>query len=561
MTTIKRLISASLFLCLLSISLSVRAQDQVARIDHYLQKAARNGYSGSVLLASNGKILLQKGYGFADSENKIPFTADTVFDIGSITKQFTAACILKLEMQGRLSVQDPLSKFFEGLPEDKKTITLHQLLTHTAGMTDSLGGDEDWIGREEYLQKAFNSKLVNPPGTYAYSNVGYSILAAVVEKVSGREYEAFLAKEILTPAGMKQTGYILPKWDKSKMAIGYKSGQRWGTTFDQSNYRKGVTWHLKGNGGIHSTVGDLYLWTRALRGNAVLSPAAKQKYFAPQVKTGDRESYGYGWSVETNQRNETVITHNGGNGSFMDTVMMLPQKDFVAIVSTNRFPKNTDTIVRRIDRILFETLVELSDDFVKKYSGTYALASGSSFPVTFSENDEAVLLLNDAEAWRLLGGSDADNLTSDKEFDARSEDLMRAMMSSDAKRLATAAGIEEQAAAEEFPKFLGRIEADNGKCKDFDLFGSVERAKGGYHLTPVRFKCERNNVVKLIIWHGNQLSGFRELPDGNTKAFDHTKDNEFFAPSNNRTIVFDEIDNKPAIRIKTATGEVIARKK
>ena len=160
-----------------------------------------------------------------------------------------------------------------------KEITIHNLLTHSAGLVDSLGEDEELIGREEYLKKAFDSKLIHQPGRYDYSNVGYSILAAVVENVSGEEYEHFLYEQMLKPAGMEHTGYVLPKWDHKQMAIGYSNNEEWGTTFDQSQYMKGVTWHLKGNGGIHSTVGDLYLWSQALKGNSILSEEAKKKYF------------------------------------------------------------------------------------------------------------------------------------------------------------------------------------------------------------------------------------------------------------------------------------------
>src|SRR5918996_5606299 len=115
----------------------------VQRIERYLTNAAKNGYSGSVLVSLNGKILLNEGYGLADRENKIKFTSDTIFDIGSITKQFTAACILKLESEGKLRVQDPIAKFFDAVPDDKKSLTLHHLLTHTAGLTGSLGSDEE----------------------------------------------------------------------------------------------------------------------------------------------------------------------------------------------------------------------------------------------------------------------------------------------------------------------------------------------------------------------------------------------------------------------------------
>ncbi len=406
-----------------------------------------------------------------------------------------------------------------------------------------------------------DSKLIHPPGKYAYSNVGYSVLAAVVEKVSGQEYERYLAGQVLRPAGMAQTGYVLPAWDKTRIAVGYRNGVRWGTTYEKSNYDKGVTWHLKGNGGVHSTIGDLYRWSRVLRTDQVLSATARQKYFAPHVSSGADSSYAYGWSVSKNQRSETVIAHNGGNGFFMATFAMIPQRDFVAILSTNRNPKNTDVIARRIDKMFFENLEELPEAFRQKYAGVYVMPSGATFPVSFNENDEAVLLLNDPESWQLLGGSDSENSSRTKQIDEKSREVLQGLLASDFARIATAAVMDQKTVEADFPGFLKRLEAANGKCKDFDLLGSVQRRSGEYHLTPVRFKCEKGEAVKLIIWHENSLSGFRDLPRGNEKSFDHTKGNIFFSESNNRSIAFEERDAKPVLIIKTAGNEVVARKR
>jgi CubicO group peptidase (beta-lactamase class C family) len=559
---------AVFFAALILIISAVSAEDSkevstegISNVDRYLNRAVENGYSGSVLIALRDKILLTKGYGFADTEQKVPFTAETIFDIGSITKQFTAACILKLEMQGKLSTQDPITKFFDSVPDDKKSITLHHLLTHTAGLIDSLGADEEWISREDYLKVAFDSKLFQPPGKYAYSNVGYSVLAAIVEKVSGTEYEQFLSEQLLKPAGMKETGYVLPRWNQSKMAIGYQSGKRWGTTFDQSNYSKGVTWHLKGNGGMHSTVGDLYLWAKAIQGTAVLSESAKQKYFAPHAPLGEDDFYAYGWRVFKNNRGETVIGHNGGNGSFMDTLIMVPKKDFVVIVSTNRYPKNTDTIATRIDKMLFEKLEELQQTFIKKYEGIYRLSPQVTFRVSFNENDEAVVLLDDPESWRVFNRSDKEDAARVKQMDEKTRRLMTGLLTGDFSGVTAATGMEQKAVQAEFPRFLKEIEEQTGDCKSFDLLGSVQRRNGEYHLTPVRFKCEKSNMMKLIVWHGDNLAGFRDLPEGNTKSFEHMKGNEFFSDANNLPILFDDVKNKPVIRIKTAAGEIIATKR
>ncbi|MFN2514071.1 MAG: serine hydrolase domain-containing protein, partial [Pyrinomonadaceae bacterium] len=136
----------------------------------------------------DGQVILSKGYGLANRERKIPVTPDTIFDIGSLVKQFTAAAILKLEMKGKLRITDPISKYFKNVPPDKATMTLHHLLTHTAGFPDAIGDDYEVISRDEYIKRALNTMLLSAPGEkYKYSNVDYSLLGAIVEMRSGQD--------------------------------------------------------------------------------------------------------------------------------------------------------------------------------------------------------------------------------------------------------------------------------------------------------------------------------------------------------------------------------------
>ncbi len=150
----------------------------------------------------------------------VPLRTDSVYDLGSITKQFTAAAILTLEMQGKLAVTDLASKYLDGVPADKSAITLHHLLTHSSGLeSDFSPSDYDPVGREEYVGRALQSTLLFAPGGgYEYSNAGYSLLAAIVEKVSGQPYEIYLTERVLKPAGMRETGYKLPTWVPDRVA-------------------------------------------------------------------------------------------------------------------------------------------------------------------------------------------------------------------------------------------------------------------------------------------------------------------------------------------------------
>src|SRR5690606_23434181 len=207
----------------------------------------------------------------------------TIYDIGSITKQFTATAILKLEMQSKLSTDDKLSKFFNNVPRDKENITIHDLLRHQSGLISNVGGDYDKVSEEDFLNKVFSSKLQFGVGeAFSYSNVGYSLLAMIIEQVSGQDYETYLYKELWKPAKMEMTGYSRPHFDQNKIAIGYyRNDSIWGNPLDKEWNNNSPYWHLKGNGGILSTTEDLYKWDIALKSNLILSKEARQKLYHP----------------------------------------------------------------------------------------------------------------------------------------------------------------------------------------------------------------------------------------------------------------------------------------
>ena len=209
--------------------------DAGSRLDIHMSALEDAGFSGTVLVAREGEIVLHKGYGLADRRREIACRPDTIFDLGSVTKQFTATAILKLEMAGKLRTDDTLAKHFEGIPRDKAGITLHQLLTHTSGLDHAYGKDENYAPRDVALQVFFKMPLLFTPGEkFHYSNPGYSILAAIVEDVSGLPYERYLRKELFEPAGMTETGYTLPSWDMRRMTRNYNGDEDNGFTFNRN---------------------------------------------------------------------------------------------------------------------------------------------------------------------------------------------------------------------------------------------------------------------------------------------------------------------------------------
>jgi CubicO group peptidase (beta-lactamase class C family) len=328
---------------------------EFTRIDAFLSELSQRGFNGAVLVA-HGKDIFKKGYGFSDKENQTPCTPQTVFDIGSVTKQFTGAAILKLEMQGKLSVNDRITKYFDNVPADKQSITIHQLLTHSGGFSQSLGDDYTPLTKADFINDALQSKLLfTPGGQYEYSNVGYSLLAAIIEKTSEMTYEQYLNRNLFKPAGMNNTGYKLPNWNETDIAAGYNSDIRWGKPNEKPWGDSGPYWNLLGNGGILSTVEDLYKWHVALLGDRILDRAAKEKYYKRYIEEGPGAGsyYGYGWAIFPTPRNTWLITHNGGNGMFFCDFLRYLDEDVTIIVLCNSYRQEFRNIAREIALSIF----------------------------------------------------------------------------------------------------------------------------------------------------------------------------------------------------------------
>ena len=262
---------------------SIQAQDVSARADSIMRVAETKGFSGVVRLARNGSVILEKGYGLANREAKIPFSPATVVQIGSNTKDFTAVAILQLQERGLISLDDKLGKFFPEAPDDKKDITVRQLLRHRAGFPLGLGGDFEPLGREDLVRRAMGFKLLFTPGTSQnYSNTGYSLLAAIIEQLSGKTYEQFVHDNILSPLGLTKTGFILPRFSSVELAHGYReSGEDAGTMLAKPHASDGNYWNLRGNGGLLSTLADMHAFYRALFETGKLIKLENREMFEP----------------------------------------------------------------------------------------------------------------------------------------------------------------------------------------------------------------------------------------------------------------------------------------
>jgi len=242
------------------------SQEVAARADSVMRASEANGFSGVVLLAKNGAIVFEKGYGLADRAGRIPFTPETVVQIGSNTKDFTAVSILQLKERGRLRLDDRISKYFPSAPADKRNITIGHLLNHEAGYPLGLGGDFEKVTRGELIDAAMKATLLFEPGSRSsYSNTGYSLLAAIIEIVSGSTYDEYVRDNILKPLGLTHTGFHLPGFSPRDLAHGYdRAGADAGTMLSKPHAADGPYWNLRGNGGMLSTVSDMHAFYTAL---------------------------------------------------------------------------------------------------------------------------------------------------------------------------------------------------------------------------------------------------------------------------------------------------------
>ena len=205
------------------------------------------------------------------------------------------------------------------------------------------------------------------PGTeYHYSNLGYSILAAIVEKASGTSYEKFLANHLFGPAGMTQTGYVLPEWEPDQVAVEYdENGEPKGKPFDHPWAEDGPYWNLRGNGGLLSTARDMFRWHAALRGDEVLSKSAKDKMFEPHVpeEEGGDTYYGYGWVVSTTDDGR-IVWHDGGNGWSLGIVAKFVDRGVMVFWVSNRAYKDGEWNLEDLEQELTLGIAErvLDDD-------------------------------------------------------------------------------------------------------------------------------------------------------------------------------------------------------
>ena len=366
--------------------------ERLARANDFLDRLGEIGFRGAVLIARGNEIVLEQGYGWADPGETTPIGPDTIFAIGSNTKPFTAAAILKLRDEGALHLDDPVGRYLPGVPADKQAITIHQLLTHSAGFNHSGIFDSDFetVDRDEAVKRIVASDLLFPPGSESsYADSNMILLAAIVECASGKTYETYLREELLEPAGMMHSGFRGhdPVLSGMSQATGIIEGEPAGTPDDLPP----TSWAIKGAGGMLASVADLYRWHQAADLGSILTLASARDYATGFVPIDPGAAEGYGWVIVEPVPGHRLRTSAGGTGEIghVNVIDWWLDDDLVVITSSADAAYNAEDVTEAVERIIFglpqeipSPLAHIDEEILQSYAGTYQLPGSGALVVT-----------------------------------------------------------------------------------------------------------------------------------------------------------------------------------
>jgi len=575
--------------------------DLTSALSEYFDKVGGLGFSGAVLAAKDNKVIFRNGYGWADLGRRIPITPETVFDIGSITKVFTAVAIMQLEERGKLSTSDKISKYFSNVPPDKSAITLHHLLTHTSGLSyddfysiSTPAVREILKDREKFVKRILSFPLGFEPGTNrAYSNSGFSLLAAIVEKLAGQSYESYLRKNILAPAGMSNTGYVLRKWNNRLVARGYNDGPTdFAYPWTGQWAGKIIPWDLLGNGGLLSTVDDMHKFLVALRDGKLVSEKTKSRMFTVYLPARDQA---YGWFVSKTQKDSHRFINHGGDAvpeGWNADIRWFPEDDFIAIVLTNKRIRAGS--VRRyamndlVDIVLFQKELQLSEfarvspSQLRPHSGIYKLPSGAIFRVTTSEaavghsQTKPILMISGIgqEAIDFLfSGNTTPGLTKlSLDLNEKTKAYIKALSKNDLDALKKIPA--EDPATEQTVTDWNNFVKVNGALTGFEILGTSPLNQSGVQ-TFVRLEFAKTSGFYHLTWRDEKLHMQDEdvaqpkITNYLRKSFLTAPLNLPFLPQSNREFATYDPFKGRTVKISfvndtlvahTAGGDIIARK-
>lgn len=364
----------------------LHAQTTPEKLDTFMTAACRaHEFNGVVLVVRNDSILLSKGYGWRDFENKIPHDVNSIFQVGSITKTFTATAILFLQEQGKLDINEYLNKYF---PEYKYAdkIRIKNLLTHTSGIfnytSDKMYNPQKSFSHQDFWNIINDKPLgFEPDSKYEYSNANYFLLGLLIEKITGKSYELCIKEIIFEKAGMKHSGFDFAHLKNAYKSIGYDVDA-------QGRHTRSIIADSSGTfaaGSLYTTIGDLYLWYKALNTNLIISKSTFMQAVTPY-----KGPYGYGWQIDSAYQH-IQWEHNGGIMGFAASYRNLSDENACFIILRNEglYPSVASvgvfSILYGIPNYYIPRIAISTDTAeVKEYVGRYKLDGTQDYEISLS---------------------------------------------------------------------------------------------------------------------------------------------------------------------------------
>lgn len=376
----KKIFIGFMSLAFLCVSCAGFGQNQAAQLDTLMQAyTSLNKFNGTVLVTKNGKVLLNKGYGYRNMANRVLHDKNSVFQIGSVTKQFTTAIILKLQAENKLSVQDPISIYFPQYPKGD-SITIENLMLHTSGIYNYTN-DRTFMQNEvtkpanmEKMMAMFKDKPLGftPGKGWSYSNSAYLLLGYIIESVTKKHYEQVVHDYIFKPLKMTHSGFDFTHLQDKYKSTGYFAVTE-KDTIPSTIVDSSVSFSA---GAIYSTTEDLLRWHQGLLKNIVLTSAQQEKAYTPV-----KNHYGYGWSIDS-VYGKRVLSHGGGIHGFTSNFSRLPADDVCIVLLSNAASGGLSKITNDIYAILYNKPYEvprarkaivLAEEKLRQYIGEYTI--------------------------------------------------------------------------------------------------------------------------------------------------------------------------------------------
>ena len=522
------------------------------QIDDVLTRLTAFGFSGTVLVGEKGRILLYKGYGLADRQRRIPNTTATIFPYASIIKGFTAAAIYKLEAEGKLNTSDPINKYLTGVPSYAAHITLMHLLNHSSGIPHEADNVPTGATRGEHVVNILRLPLQSESGTrYSYSNAGYDLLAAIVERVTGVPVESYLHENLFRPAGLFHTGWR-SEFPSRLFARGYQEAYR--DTGSEITFPAGLV----------GTPAELYKWSESLYTDRVLPPSARAKLFAPAFN-----EYVNGWWVTKTKQGIEVQLTDGDYPGYQAQMARFPSRHLTIVMTMNNDAGWGKLIYNALRDILLgekyeapPLVTKLDDSQLNRLSGTYELSSGATFEVRVADGTMFVGATGQ-QAVSALAGVDAARNAQLIERNKVTTDFVEHLKQGEFDWIKPMAEFQAPEPFQRLQNFWNTMIATKGQLKGFQIIGSSP-SRGQMILTSIRFDLERGSEYWMLYWWEKKLRGWDiNVSVPSAIRFLATSPDEFASldiPTGRVTrIRFDKKGGE--LSIPTASGdEILARK-